>query len=169
MSKLALTPSEVAVYSALAGPSKPQPSLYPRLEGINFEWCRNAGSAELAISPLWSGLIAVKTARPPAALPCDLFPSAPSEGANVSRSNSESVSLEGRRYFDANQFGEHLSSDHASFFHRSFFDGIHALPDGIGDLGEIKRHDSTISFDNRGDGRSLARLLRGGFFLLWHM
>jgi len=105
MSKLALTPSEVAVYSALAGPSKPQPSLYPRLEGINFEWCRNAGSAELAISPLWSGLIAVKTARPPAALPCDLFPSAPSEGANVSRSNSESVSLEGRRYFDANQFG----------------------------------------------------------------
>ena len=59
--------------------------------------------------------------------------------------------------------------DHIGLLHRPFLDGIHAFPDGICDLSEIKRHDSTVSFDNRGDGRCLDRFLHSGFFLLWHM
>lgn len=102
MNKITITPYEDAVRSALVK-IPAQPSSFPRLEGINFEWCRNAASAELAVSPMWSGLIAVKTSRPP--ILSDVFPSAPSEGGNVSRSKGESVSLEGRRYFDTNQFG----------------------------------------------------------------
>jgi hypothetical protein len=74
-----------------------QSSEFPALRGINFEWCRSACSAELALSSMWSCLIAVKSNR------ADLFsstqPSAPPEGYRFNQAK-ETVSLEARKYFD---------------------------------------------------------------------
>jgi hypothetical protein len=97
-------------------PNTPEPATppthYPHLKSINLGLCSWYGSAELALNPIWSVVLAAKQPCVFRMTSTSSAPSAPAAGEGPAPANGEgdrsefhigsaqSVSLEARRYFD---------------------------------------------------------------------